>query len=257
MLNRFDDFFKDPTYLDLKNHLFNYQERVRSIQEVAGECSGIRLEIGSGISPVTTASIYTDLSHHAMKFFKEIAAEGLTPENIHANGETKFAVTDARYLSFQNNSIDQVVLSEVLEHIQQDDQVLAEIFSALKPGGSLILTVPTQPKYYAYDDEFVYHERRYDIRELTHQVERVGFKIVKKKKIGGPLEKLGTWLTVKLFVGVFDKKQDSNQPPSSERFKKFLPFYKAINRFLSSLIRFDAWLMPECFTSIILLECKK
>jgi len=246
MLNRFDDFFSDPVYLDLKNHLFNYMARCRSIQKAAGDCPGIRLEIGSGISPVTDASIYTDLSFQAMNALN----------NNNGNKSKSFAVTNACSVAFQENSVDQIVLSEVLEHIKEDDLVLSQLYYSLKPGGNLILTVPTQSYYYAYDDKFVEHERRYQIPELIEKVEKAGFTVVEKKKIGGPLEKLGTWLTVKIFVSIFGK-QKSDTPSSSERFKKILPLYKAINHCLSALVRFDAWLMPQGLTSIILLQCKK
>ncbi len=45
-------------------------------------------------------------------------------------------------LPFADNSFDAVVLSEVLEHIDDDQRGLRELFRVLKPGGVLVITVP-------------------------------------------------------------------------------------------------------------------
>lgn len=45
-------------------------------------------------------------------------------------------------LPFADNSIDKAVSSEVLEHLPDDRAAVAELFRVLKPGGSLVITVP-------------------------------------------------------------------------------------------------------------------
>jgi SAM-dependent methyltransferase len=50
---------------------------------------------------------------------------------------------DATKLPFDDNTIDCVVTSEVLEHIQDDVNVISELHRVLKPGGSLGVTVPS------------------------------------------------------------------------------------------------------------------
>ena len=53
--NRFEDFFADDAYVALKNHLYNYRLRKRAIKNSSqGQDSGLILEVGSGLSPVTT-----------------------------------------------------------------------------------------------------------------------------------------------------------------------------------------------------------
>ncbi len=245
MQNPFEGFFSDPVYLEYKNHLFNYLTRVKAVRGVTQNYSGRSLEIGSGISPVTSASVYTDLEQNAMKELSR-QKRGQTP--LQKGSDPFFAVTDATKISFKPGSFDSVVLSEVLEHIPDDRTVLSELNSILKPEGRLVITVPVHPHYWGFDDEYVHHERRYRIPELIEKVEAAGFEVIQKKKVGGPVERLGTWLTVKLFLA-----RTSGKPLSL----KYLPFYKAINRFLSAWVRFDAWLMPESLASIILLECRK
>ena len=50
---------------------------------------------------------------------------------------------DATRLPFADHSFDHVIVSEVLEHIQDDVSAIAEMTRILAPGGTLAATVPT------------------------------------------------------------------------------------------------------------------
>jgi ubiquinone/menaquinone biosynthesis C-methylase UbiE len=50
--------------------------------------------------------------------------------------------TDTHRLPFADESFDCVIAAEILEHVEDDEQVLAEIYRVLKPGGELALSVP-------------------------------------------------------------------------------------------------------------------
>lgn len=54
-------------------------------------------------------------------------------------------------LPFKSRSFDMVVLSEVLEHLTDEASALAEIKRVLKPGGWLVLTVPSVDFPFAWD----------------------------------------------------------------------------------------------------------
>jgi len=56
--------------------------------------------------------------------------------------------------------------------------VLAEIRSALKPGGYLFLSVPQHMFLWSKYDELGHHFRRYSRSELFEKVQRAGFKVV-------------------------------------------------------------------------------
>jgi len=51
-------------------------------------------------------------------------------------------VGDARFLPIADGSVDVVLCTQVLEHIPEPVPVLEEIFRVLRPGGTLILSVP-------------------------------------------------------------------------------------------------------------------
>lgn len=65
----------------------------------------------------------------------------------------------------------------VLEHIEDDEAVLREMFARLKPGGGLFLYVPAFPLLYSSMDKKVGHVRRYTRRELISKARAAGFSV--------------------------------------------------------------------------------
>ena len=57
-------------------------------------------------------------------------------------GKISLVVGDARNLPFQDSSFDLIFSNCVLEHIKEDEKVLAEIARCLKPRASLVMTFP-------------------------------------------------------------------------------------------------------------------
>jgi SAM-dependent methyltransferase len=65
---------------------------------------------------------------------------------------------------------DVAFLLDVLEHIPQQEQALAQVHRALAPGGLLFVTVPALRCLWTWNDEVVGHQRRYskaDFRRLA------------------------------------------------------------------------------------------
>ncbi len=56
------------------------------------------------------------------------------------DSSVKVILADAAKLPFKNNSFDKVVMSEVIEHVDKEREVLNEILRVLKKGGILTLT---------------------------------------------------------------------------------------------------------------------
>lgn len=68
---------------------------------------------------------------------------------------------------------------DVLEHIEEDQQVLKGLFRAIRPGGGLLLTVPQHPWLWSPIDDYSFHQRRYRSRALHTLVRAAGFQILR------------------------------------------------------------------------------
>lgn len=75
-------------------------------------------------------------------------------------GTSVSAVRGTAYsLPFQDASFDRVVAAEVLEHLPQDEQAMAELARVLKPGGLIAVTVPRWlPEKVCWALSDAYHE---------------------------------------------------------------------------------------------------
>ena len=248
--NRFDDFFENEKYVSLKNHLYNYLLRKRAVERaMRSEEKDLVLEIGSGISPVFTSwdrVVYSDVSASALKMLQKI------------HGRGQYVVADAMNLPFEDGLFSHVIASEVLEHLEDDRRALAEIARVIRPGGILIVTFPHRHFYFAHDDSFVRHCRRYELSEMISRLEEAGFYAVEVQKVLGPLEKL-TMLAVTGFASVAQKFQrkerasKDNVPPP----KFLIRLFQVMNRFYAVLARFDAWIMPRSLSTVLLIRAKK
>lgn len=89
---------------------------------------------------------------------------------------------DARQMPYDDDSFDRVIASEILEHIHEDEQVMAELFRITKPGGLVAVTVPRNwPEQVCWKLSDEYHEvegghiRIYKASELVAKLRRAGF----------------------------------------------------------------------------------
>jgi SAM-dependent methyltransferase len=115
-------------------------------------------------------------------------------------------------LPFKDETFDCVIISEVLEHLGDDDGALREISRVLKRGGRLAASVPRRgpetlcwalsPAYRTWPGG---HIRIYRARELQQKLERQGFQIT-KRHFAHALHSPYWWL--KCWVGL-DREGDS------------------------------------------------
>ncbi len=84
---------------------------------------------------------------------------------------------DARKLPVTSESFDLVTAFDVLEHIDEDYLVTAEIARVLKPGGTALIAVPCDMALWSAHDEAVGHVRRYSKAALAEVVRRAGLDI--------------------------------------------------------------------------------
>jgi len=92
-----------------------------------------------------------------------------------------------------NDKYRYVVCSEVIEHLDNDEKFLVNVYKNIKHKGILILSTPLKlaplnrlGMLKSFDTK-VGHLRRYDEKELTDILKKIGFEIVEVKKVEGIL----------------------------------------------------------------------
>ena len=88
-------------------------------------------------------------------------------------------IMDARTLSFPDASMDVVIASDILEHLQDEHGALLEWKRVLKPGGWLIVFVPAFMFLWTDHDVVNKHCRRYQRRRLVQVLGDAGFAVVR------------------------------------------------------------------------------
>ena len=93
---------------------------------------------------------------------------------------------DARRIPF-TSEFDVIGAFDVLEHIDDDQAVLAELFRVVRPGGGIIVSVPQHPWLWSGPDVAAHHRRRYRVGELDRKVAAAGFAIMRSTSFVGLL----------------------------------------------------------------------
>lgn len=90
----------------------------------------------------------------------------------------EFMQIDARHTPFIDE-FDAIGAFDVLEHIEEDEVVLAQLYKALKLDGVLLLTVPQHTWLWSASDEYACHVRRYTQNEIEAKVQGCGFELLR------------------------------------------------------------------------------
>jgi 2-polyprenyl-3-methyl-5-hydroxy-6-metoxy-1,4-benzoquinol methylase len=133
------------------------------------------LEIGCGTGFVLSA--VSKQFTEARLAGSEYLEEGLVYARMRVP-QAEFTQMDARHIPY-DAEFDAIGAFDVLEHIEEDEEVLRQIFKALKPNGMVFITVPQHHWQWSAVDEYACHVRRYDADELHQKVCRAGFEIIR------------------------------------------------------------------------------
>ena len=105
-----------------------------------------------------------DVSEDALAFCRE---RGL--ENVKLGA--------AEQLPYEDGTFDLVTALDVVEHLDDDLAGLREMRRVLRPGGRVLLFVPTFMFLWGVQDDVSNHRRRYRLPELQRVLEQAGFEI--------------------------------------------------------------------------------
>jgi SAM-dependent methyltransferase len=73
-------------------------------------------------------------------------------------------------IPFEDRSLDFVLATDVIEHLDDDVGALAEIRRVLRPGGRVLITVPAFQSLWGYNDDRAHHKRRYRLPQLRERL---------------------------------------------------------------------------------------
>ena len=82
------------------------------------------------------------------------------------------------WMPFGDNSFDLALALDVIEHVPDDPKAFRELFRTLRPGGSLLVTVPALQILWSAHDIANRHYRRYTLGELCSRIEAAGYEVV-------------------------------------------------------------------------------
>ncbi|HEY4424868.1 MAG TPA: methyltransferase domain-containing protein [Pyrinomonadaceae bacterium] len=105
-----------------------------------------------------------DVSEDALAFCRE---RGL--ENVKLGA--------AEQLPYDDGTFDLVTALDVVEHLDDDLAGLREMRRVLRPGGRVLLFVPTFMFLWGLQDDVSHHRRRYRMPELGRVLEQAGFEV--------------------------------------------------------------------------------
>lgn len=153
---------------------FAYFREQRFLKTVCGKLAGTVLDIGCADAK-PKQFLDADAHYVGIDYFATAMDWYDTRPDVFA---------DAASLPLCNGSIDHVLLLDVLEHLPDPEQSLAEIHRVLTAGGTATLQVPFL--YPVHDAPLDFH--RWTVHGLAAAAERQGFEVIYQQSVGHPLE---------------------------------------------------------------------
>lgn len=120
----------------------------------------------------------TGMSFRFLADYGEIRGIDISEETIRLCGERgidRIVRGDALQLPFQEGGFDVVLALDAFEHFEDDLAAMREVYRVLRPGGTLVATVPAFMALWSPHDEAYHHFRRYRRPQLRGRLEQAGF----------------------------------------------------------------------------------
>lgn len=121
---------------------FFQHRRTDTIKKMLGASEGdVILDIGCGsgvqLRALEIASpkllIGTDVNRNALIYAKN--------KNI---PQSEFIIADAHYLPFKSQTVNKIICAEIIEHLNEPEQMIAETQRVLQNGGSIVISTPNE-----------------------------------------------------------------------------------------------------------------
>ena len=148
----------------------------------------------------------------ALKEFGAVAGVEMDPQAVqccHERGLGEVTQGVAEDLPFPDDSFDIVFALDVIEHLDDDQLALAEFHRVLRPGGTLLVTVPAFPFLWSQHDVALHHKRRYTAKTLLQSFSDASFQVEKWSYYNTVLFPIVAG--VRLFQRIFGTEEESPQ----------------------------------------------
>ncbi len=139
---------------------------------------GLALDVGSGACPYRALA-----ESHASRLL--LMDHNAQPIRIDLRG-------DIQNIPLRAEAVDSVLCFQVLEHVANPFEGIAEIGRVLRPGGILLLSVPHLSRLHELPHDY-YRYTEYGLRELA---KTGGFAVLKLEPVGGLVSFLGHQLSM-------------------------------------------------------------
>lgn len=148
--------------------------------------SGKVLDYGCGTSP------YKEVFN-----FDEYKRADIIIDNL---GDNVTKIINAKTI-FEDNYFDSIICTEVLEHVEDTNLAIEEMYRVLKPNGVAIITTPFVWQIHGHPYDF----RRFTLAGLTKIFEENKFEIIQKHKGANYFESLFQLFITKIFLKIQSK----------------------------------------------------
>lgn len=228
--SRFYDAFWARTYLT-RPESFNTWPLISALLPAAPR----RLEIGPGLRPrlPIAGTHFLDLSPPVVG---RLQARG----GVAWTGEISA-------LPYGDGRFDLVTAFDVVEHVEDDGRVFAELTRVLAPGGRLVFSVPLHPARWTVFDDCVGHARRYEPAALRARLGEHGL-IVEKSAVFG-MQSNNPRLLRQAVAGL------TRHPAAAIRCYNWLLF--PLGLLFQARLEFTAGLMDLAAVDEVLLVCRR
>ena len=142
----------------------------QAVEFAASQAHGVLLDVGCGSKPYRPMFAPFVEKHLGIEY---------SPESVFRGCEAD-VFGDAMKLPFDNETIDTILCTEVLEHLTNPEKAIAEFARVLRPNGILITTAPF---FYPIHDAWDFF--RYSPNGLANLMKQNGLEIETLKPLSG------------------------------------------------------------------------
>lgn len=218
---------------ELEENNFWFRSRNRVIQILIEKYSDISknkkfLEIGCGTGYVLKG---LEKFKNLKLYGAEIYLEGLKYAKRRLP-DVEFIQLDATNMPFEDK-FECIGAFDVLEHIDDDEVVIKNVYNSLKQNGLFFISVPQYMFMWSYLDEIACHKRRYSKKELFYKLKKSGFDLIYCSSFVFslfPIMLISRWLK---------RSNRENYKSSLQELK----INKYLNKLFELILRFDEFLI--------------